>query len=112
MEYQTNASLSTTFYGTYNFKKGKLQAIRHVVRPSVSYGYRPDFSTYYDAYQISPDPDDIGEYNPFQGGIYGGPSSGLNNNLGIALNNTLEAKVRSRFTSMESTSDDNGNTIT
>ncbi len=94
-EYQTNASLSTTFYGTFNFKKGKLQAIRHVVRPSISYGYRPDFSTYYDAYQISPDPDDLGEYNPFQGGIYGGPSSGLNNNIGISLNNTLEAKVQS-----------------
>ena len=94
-EYQTNVSLSTTFYGTFNFKKGKLQAIRHVVRPSVSYGYRPDFSTYYDAYQISPDPDDLGEYSPFQGGIYGGPSSGLNNNIGIALNNTLEAKVSS-----------------
>jgi hypothetical protein len=94
-EYQTNVSLSTTFYGTYNFNKGKLQAIRHVVRPSVSYGYRPDFSTYFDAYQISPDPDDFGEYNPFQGGVYGGPSSGLNNNIGISLNNTLEAKVRS-----------------
>ncbi len=94
-EYQTNASLSTTFYGTFNFKKGKLEAIRHVVRPSISYGYRPDFSTYFDAYQISPDPDDIGEYSPFQGGIYGGPSNGLNNSIGIAINNTLEAKVRS-----------------
>jgi len=94
-EYQTNASLSTTFYGTFNFKKGKLEAIRHVVRPAISYGYRPDFGSYYDAYQISPDPDDIGEYNPFQGGIYGGPSNGLNNSIGISLNNTLEAKVRS-----------------
>ena len=94
-EYQTNASLSTTFYGTFNFKKGKLEAIRHVVRPAISYGYRPDFGSYYDAYQISPDPDDIGEYNPFQGGVYGGPSNGLNNSIGISLNNTLEAKVRS-----------------
>ena len=94
-EYQTNASLSTTFYGSFNFKKGKLEAIRHVVRPSISYGYRPDFGTYFDNYQLSPDSDDIGEYDPFQGGIYGGPSNGLSNSLGIALNNTLEAKVRS-----------------
>jgi len=94
-EYQTNASLSTTFYGMFKFKKGKLEAIRHVVRPSISYGYRPDFGSYYDLYQVSPDPDDIDEYNPFQGGIYGGPSNGLNNSIGIAINNTLEAKIRS-----------------
>ena len=94
-EYQTNASLSTTFYGTFKFKKGKLEAIRHVVRPSVSYGYRPDFGSFYGLYQVSPDPDDIGDYNPFQGGIYGGPSNGLNNSVGMSLNNTLEAKVRS-----------------
>ena len=94
-EYQVNASLSTTFYGTFRFKKGKLEALRHVVRPAISYGYRPDFSSYYDAYQISPDPDDIGEYNPFQGGIYGGPSSGLSNSIGMSLNNTLEGKLRS-----------------
>ena len=65
-----------------------------MVRPAISYGYRPDFGSFYDLYQVSPDPDDLDEYNPFQGGIYGGPSNGLNNNIGIAINNTLEAKIR------------------
>jgi hypothetical protein len=92
-EWGANVSASTTFYGTFNFKKGDLRAIRHVVRPSVSYNYRPDFSKYYDEYQASLDPDDIREYTRFQNGMYGRPSRGLNNSIGFSLNNTLEAKV-------------------
>jgi len=93
-EYSVNASLSTTIYGTYRFKKGKIEAIRHVVRPSIAWGYRPDFSQYYDEYQASLDPDDLREYNKFQYGIYGGPSKGLNNSIGMSLNNNFEAKMR------------------
>ena len=92
-EWGANVSASTTFYGTFNFKKGNLQAIRHVVRPSISYNYRPDFSKYYDEYQASLDPDDIREYTKFQNGMFGSPSRGLNNSIGFSLNNTLEAKV-------------------
>ena len=94
-EWGANASASTTFYGNFNFKKGKLQALRHVVRPSISYNYRPSFDQYYDEYQASIDPRDIREYTRFQNGIYGTPSKGLNNSIGLSLNNTLEAKVMS-----------------
>lgn len=93
-EYSAGASLATTFYGMFKFKKGKLEAIRHTVRPSVSYSYRPDFSSYNEEYQQSADPDDIIEYSPYQGGIYGTPSSGISNSLGITLNNVFEAKMR------------------
>ncbi|MCK4562198.1 MAG: LPS-assembly protein LptD, partial [Flavobacteriaceae bacterium] len=95
-EYSASVSASTTFYGMVNFKKGKLQAIRHVVRPSISYGYRPDFSQYYDEYQASLDPNDLEEYSRFQNGTYGAPSRGLSNSIGFSLNNTLEAKVMSK----------------
>jgi len=91
--YQTSLSLSTTLYGTYNFKKGRLQAIRHTLRPSISFNYRPDFGYYYKSFQASADPTDIQEYSPFQNGIYGGPSRGLSESIGISLNSTLEAKV-------------------
>jgi len=93
-EYSAGASLATTFYGMFKFKKGKLEAIRHTVRPSLSYSYKPDFSDYNEEYQQSADPEDIGEYSPFQGGIYGTPSSGISNSLGIVLNNVFEAKLR------------------
>jgi len=100
-EYAANVSASTTFYGMVNFKKGRLQAIRHVVRPSISYNYRPDFSQYYDEYQASIDPRDFEEYSRFQNGIYGAPSRGLSSSIGLSLNNTLEAKVASKDESEE-----------
>ena len=95
-EYSGGVSASTTVYGMVNFKKGRLQAIRHVMRPAISWNYRPDFDQYYDEYQASLDPDDIREYTRFQGGVYGAPSRGLSNSIGFSVNNTLEAKVASK----------------
>ncbi len=95
-EYNVSMSLSTTLYGDVPFKKGRLQAIRHTMRPSVSYTYRPDFSFYYDEVQQSADPTDILEYTRFEQGIYGTPSRNLLNSLSFSIANTLEAKVMSK----------------
>lgn len=92
-EYSGGISASTNIYGMFNFKKGRLQAIRHVMRPSVSFNYRPDFSFYYDEVQQSDDPEDIQEYTRFEGGVFGTPSRGLSSSIGLSLNNTIEAKV-------------------
>lgn len=93
-EISAGASLSTTIYGNVAFKKGNLEAIRHVMRPSVSYSYRPDFE-YYEEVQQSDDPEDFLEYSPYTG-IYGTPGSGVSNSLSFSLANTLEAKVKSK----------------
>ena len=95
-EYSIGASLSTTIYGDVAFKKGSLQAIRHTMRPSISYSYTPDFSNYYDEIQRSSDPQDILEYTQFEGGIYGTPGRNLSNSIGFTIANTLEAKVMSK----------------
>lgn len=96
-EYSTAVSLGTTFYGMFKFKKGNIEAIRHVVRPSVSYSYRPDFSSYNEEYTgNTTDPNAIVEYSPFSNGIYGGPGTGLSNSLNFTLNNNLEAKLRKK----------------
>ncbi|CAM1364858.1 conserved exported hypothetical protein [Tenacibaculum litopenaei] len=94
-EYSVGMSLSTNIYGTFNFKKGRLKAIRHTIRPSISYNYRPNFA---DAHNLTVpttnDPNtDLLTYSPFDGGIYGTPGPGVSNIVGIALNNVLEAKV-------------------
>lgn len=102
-EYSTAVSLSTTVYGMFKFKKGAIEAIRHVVRPSISYSYRPDFSFYNEEFQQSEDPNDIGEYSPFQGGIFGSPGSGISNSLNFSLNNNLEAKLRKKDSTDSST---------
>ena len=93
-EYNAGISLSTNIYGTFNFKKGRLKTLRHTFRPSVSYSYRPDFKDkYIQQVQQSADATDLLDYTAFDQGIYGSPSSGLSNSIGISLNNVLEAKV-------------------
>lgn len=93
-EYNMGVSLSTNIYGTFNFKKGRLKAIRHTFRPSISYNYRPDFKDkYIQEVQQSALSTDLLQYTVFDQGIYGSPSSGLSNSIGISLNNVLEAKV-------------------
>ena len=96
-EYNAGVSLSTNIYGTFNFKKGRLKTIRHTFRPSISYSYRPDFKDkYLQQVQQSSDATDLLDYTVFDQGIYGAPSSGLSNSIGISLNNVLEAKVASK----------------
>lgn len=92
--YSTSVSLSTNIYGTFNFKKGRLKAIRHTIRPSISWGYKPDFANQYNLQvQQSTDPTDLLTYSPFEGGIYGTPTAGISNSIGISVNNVLEAKL-------------------
>jgi lipopolysaccharide assembly outer membrane protein LptD (OstA) len=93
--YNFSASIGTTVYGTFNFGEDKkLQAIRHVIRPSVSYSYTPSFDQYYDTYQLDNTGTQYRDYTRFEGGLFGAPGQGYSNNIGIAVNNTFEAKVR------------------
>ncbi|GLB50207.1 putative LPS assembly protein LptD [Neptunitalea lumnitzerae] len=94
--YNFGASLGTTLYGTFNFGEDKkIQAIRHVVRPSVSYAYTPSFDNYYD-YYIADAEGTVADYTRFNGGMYGSPGRNLSNTVSFSLNNTLEAKVRDK----------------
>ena len=94
-EYNGGVSLSTNVYGTFNFKKGRLKAIRHTMRPSVSWTYTPDHAARHELrVRNSAAIGGIETYTPFDHGIYNSPSSGISNSIGITLNNTLEAKVK------------------
>ncbi|MCF4101618.1 LPS-assembly protein LptD [Gillisia sp. M10.2A] len=99
--YNFNASLGTTVYGMVNFGKDKkIQAIRHVMRPSISYSYNPAFDQYYDQYEVVNDLDPslnrIVDYTRFQGSLFGAPGRLFSSSLGLSISNTLEAKVRDR----------------
>ncbi len=92
--YSFSAGLGTTIYGTFNFgETKKIQAIRHVMRPNVSYSYTPSFSKYYDTYDSDGSGTMIKEYTRFDNGIFGSPGKNMSNNLGFNLSNTFEAKV-------------------
>ena len=95
-EYSSSLSLSTNIYGTFNFKKGRLKAIRHTIRPSVSFSYRPDFAEKYnETVQSNLEGTAFETYSPFDNGtsIYGKPGTGLSNSIGITLNNVIEGKL-------------------
>lgn len=93
--YNFSTNVGTTIYGMFNFgKNSKIQAIRHVMRPSVSYSYTPSFNQYYDTYAIDALGTTMQEYSRFQGTLYGAPNQTMSNMVGFSLGNNFEAKVR------------------
>lgn len=103
LTYNFGASVGTTLYGMYNFEKGgkdpKIQAIRHVVRPSISYSVNPAFDQYYETYDVI-DADgtttDQIEYTRFENSLFGRPGNNYSSNVGISVGNNIEAKIRSK----------------
>lgn len=93
--YNFSTNVGTTIYGMFNFgKNSKIQAIRHVMRPAVSYSYTPSFNQYYDTYAIDALGTTMQEYSRFQGTLYGAPNQTMSNMVGFSLGNNFEAKVR------------------
>ncbi|WP_201309336.1 putative LPS assembly protein LptD [Flavobacterium sp. MK4S-17] len=93
--YNFSSSIGTTIYGTFNFGEDKkIQAIRHVIRPSVSYTYTPSFDQYWDIHPIDAAGTTYREYSRFEGGLFGTPGNRYASSIGIGVNNTFEAKVR------------------
>ena len=94
--YNYSASAGTTLYGIVNFKKGKkIESIRHTFRPSISYSNQPSFEKYYDTYIIDAR-GNTAEYTRFENALFGSPTKGYSSGIGINLNNSLEAKVKSK----------------
>ena len=98
-------SASTKLYGMYipsrKFFGDKIQAIRHVVTPSVSFSYAPDFSAsrygYYETYQKTDADGNVSmvEYSPYSIGAYGVPGKGKTGSISMDLAQNLEMKVKS-----------------
>ncbi len=93
------ANLSTTLYGMAKFGEGSMiQAIRHMITPTISYNYMPDFSRdswgYYGTY-TDKDGKKV-KYSYFTGGVLNNPSAYETSSLGINLANNLEMKVRNK----------------
>ncbi len=101
LNYSVSAGLTTRLYGTYFIKKktSKVKAIRHVVNPSISFGYTPDFSKnkeYFDTVRItnSNGTDQILYQSKHQGYLYGGSTIGKSGSIGFGIGNNLEMKVQ------------------
>ncbi len=97
--YNFSTSLGTTVYGMFDFqgkgKDPKIQAIRHVMRPAVSYNINPSFDEYYDTFEvIDADGTTTQEYTRFENSIFGSPNRNFSSSLGLSLANNFEMKVR------------------
>ena len=101
--YSGSISVNTRLYGMFNFGKrgGNLQAIRHVLSPSVSLSLSPELGTYANGWRTLEYVDKNGEaksysYNIYQGQMNAPPGKGKSASMGISLSNNLEAKVRDK----------------
>lgn len=94
--YNFSTSIGTTLYGIFNFNKDKkLQAIRHVIRPSLSYNINPSFDNYYDEFEvIDANGTTKSEYTRFENSIFGTPNKTFSSSVGIAVSNNFEAKIK------------------
>ena len=101
-DWNMSLSASTKLYGFWTPSRkifgDKIQAIRHVMTPQVSFNYAPDNgSRYYETYQkTNPDGSvELVEYSPFQNSMYGVPSRGKTGSLTFDLSNNIEMKIKS-----------------
>ncbi|WP_395655569.1 putative LPS assembly protein LptD [Flavobacterium sp.] len=95
--YNFNVGIGTTVYGTFNFGEGKkIEAIRHVVRPNISYGYTPSFDQYFESYALDATGINFADYTKFDNGIFGSPSNSVSNAMNFSVSNTFEAKVKDK----------------
>ncbi len=98
--YSFSASMSTRLYGMFNFgSHRKVQAIRHVVTPSLSLSYSPEKGTYANGYRTieytdASGTDQVYQYNIYSGQLYSPPSRGRSGTASLSIGNNLEAKVR------------------
>ena len=98
-------SMSTKLYGFYIPSRklfgDKVDRIRHVVTPSVSISYAPDFGTsrygYYDTYQKTNADGSVSivEYSPYRDMLYGVPGKGKTGSISMSIDNNVEMKIKS-----------------
>lgn len=99
----TQTKLYTRFTPKEWFFGKSIQAIRHMMTPSVSFSYSPDFGDpkygYYDWFEYyDPNRDEVvrHDYSIYEGAMYGVPGRGESGSMSFGLNNNLEMKVKSR----------------
>ena len=100
--YNFNISFNTRLYGLFNFGKDKkLQAVRHILTPSVSFSYQPELGTKANGYRTYEYVDTEGKahsvvYNKYAGQLYSPPGQGSGASMSFSFANTLEAKIKSQ----------------
>ena len=98
-DFNLSSSINTRIYGMFQFKGGPIVAIRHMLTPSVTFSYTPNFGApgwgYYK--EVENDSSAVPrKYSIFEGSMYGGPPPDQSGLISFSLSNNLEMKVRNR----------------
>ena len=104
--YNVSLNTQTKLYGMYTPSRkifgDKIQAIRHVFTPQVSFTYTPDFSAgFYGFYKRYKKIDKEGnesevEYTPYAGGQYAAPGNRMSGSVNFTLGNNVEMKWKDK----------------
>lgn len=104
-DWNVGISANTTLYGFYKpWKKlfgGKIMAIRHVFKPTISFSYAPDFTSsrygYTKSYEkvLADGTSQAVRYSPYAGNLYGYPSGTKQGMITMSVSNNIEMKVKS-----------------
>ena len=96
---------STKLYGFWTPNRklfgDKIQAIRHVITPQVSFSYSPNFGArrygYYDSYQYTDASGNVKliEYSPYQDELYSVPGKYKTEMISWDVSNNIEMKIKS-----------------
>jgi len=116
-DFNVGVSMQTKLYGFYTPSRqlfgDKIDRIRHVMTPSVSFNYHPDFGEdiwdFYNSYdKLIVDKNDINKithqtvtYSPYSNGMYGVPGQGMVGSINWSLGNNVEMKVKDQKKSDE-----------
>lgn len=98
VNYSGSVNFTTRVYGTWLNKNrtAKVKAVRHVINPSVSYSFAPNFADekygYYQTFYLPEDK--VIQKSRHQGFVYGSSSQGRSGSIGFSVGNTLEMKVQ------------------
>jgi len=99
-DYSGSISMDTQVYGTFNFgKHHKIQAMRHIFKPSLQFNFSPDKAKYFNGYRTLEYTDVDGhyqklDYNIYEGQMLSAPGKGSTCTASLTLGNNLEMKVR------------------
>lgn len=102
--YNLSISANTKLYGFYKPSKAvfgdKIEMVRHVLTPSISFSYAPDFSAsrygYWKTYTKTDEDGNVSlvEYSPYASSLYGVPSKGKTGSVSFDVSNNIEMKIK------------------
>jgi LPS-assembly protein len=88
--------MNTRIFGTYRFKDKNVMAIRHEVRPSIAFSYKPDMASQYYYNAKIDSTGNTYRFSQFDGNLYGPFSEGAFGGISFGIDNLLEMKVKDK----------------